>query len=1072
MKLRHILFMLLFLLTAKVKSQVSTYPIKGKVIDASTGLGIADATVRLIKQHVINKTGKDGLFNMLLNQDNDTLEVVALGYERIKIAVNRRTEFLNIPLAIQSMVLQEVLVNTGYQELKSNELTGSILKVDEKTLQQQVSTNILDRLNGVVSGLTFSKGKSNGNPQNKTHVVIRGLSTINGALDPLIVVDGFIYEGEIANINPENVESVSVLKDAAAASIWGARAGNGVVVINTKKGHLNQDMNISIHAGLTLSPKLDLMQIPQMSSSEYIGVEEMLFNKGYFNSKINSQPYFALTPAVSIFQKRKAGLITATDSTLMIEQLKTIDNRSAYLSDFYTAPIVQQYQMGINGGGQKNSYQFSVAYNNSLGNNTNHYDKLNIQAGQQFVLTEKLQANWGVYYSQSASKTGTLPYQEFHVNGRSAPYLQWRDQNGAGMSFPYLYSSSYTDTTGAGHLLDWNYYPLQEYLHRYTKTALNECYAQGGLKYQIVPFLNATLNYQYQNQNTESRNVADEQSYQSRNLINTYSMLNRKTGVVNYAIPKGGVLNVEDQKLSSYTGRFQLNLDKGWQKHRVNALAGAEMRQVQQSGQSNFYYGYQGDPLHYTQIDYVNRYRSWVTGRNETIGSSPKMNETNNRFVSYYANASYRYHERYTLYGSIRQDGSNIFGANTNDKWKPLWSVGAGWDISKENFYHISWLPYLKWSANWGYSGNVDLSRTALPVASYANNRLSQLPFVRITTINNPGLRWEESRQLNVKLDLAGKNKKWSGSLEYYNKKGTDLYGDSPFDYTAWGRSNRVIKNVASMKGNGIDLQLNARWLNKAVKWESSMIFNYNTTKVTAYYTDLSSQTGALLGGGSRITPVIGYPLYAIAAYSWGGLDNQGNPQGYIDGQKSVDYNALRLLVNSKGLDGGTMHYFGSADPQYFGSIINILAWKGFTLSLNVGYKFDYYLFRPSLSYSALVKNGRNQPEFSSRWQQQGDENLTNVPSFQYPVNENRDGFYNSSEVNVIKGDHIRLNYVNLGYDLKIRSGNKIFGGQLYLNLADAGIIWRVNQANVDPDYVLGYTPQATYSIGFRTNFK
>ncbi len=1072
--MKHIYHFLMLLLSfpGGLMAQLPSHPIKGKVVDTSTGQGIADATVRLLKQHVTNKTGANGGFNLLLNQNEDSLEVIALGYQSVKIAVDRKTEFLKIPLSVQSMSLPEVVVNTGYQEIKSNELTGSIIKVDEKTLQQQVSPNILDRLDGVVSGLTFSKGKSNSNPQNKTNITIRGLSTINGPLDPLIVVDGFIYEGDIGNINPEDVESVSVLKDAAAASIWGSRAGNGVIVITTKKGHLNQELNISVNANLTLSPKLDLMEKPQMSSADYINVEQMLFNKGYFDGQTKSQPYLALTPAVTLFQQRRAGLISAADSASRIDQLKGYDNREAYLSDFYTSPALQQYNIGIRGGGQKNSYQFAVSYNDNLGNNANSHNKLNLQAGQQYVLTDRLQANWGVYFSQSDDKTGTVPYQDFQVNGRRPPYLQWRDQNGAETPLPYLYSSSYIDTAGAGHLLDWNYYPLQEYQHRYTTTTLQEWYAQGGLNYRIAPYLSAALSYQYQKQSTESRNLADEQSYQARNLVNTYSRLNRTTGVVTYAIPPGGVLNVADQGTSSYTGRFQLNLDKGWKRHRIVALTGAEIRQAQLSGQSNFFYGYREDPLTYTQIDFVNTYRNWVTGRNETIGSSPKMTETINRFVSYYANASYRYDDRYTLYGSVRRDGSNIFGANTNDQWKPLWSVGAGWELAKEKFYHVTWLPELRLSTTLGYSGDVDLSRTALPVAGYANNRISQLPFVRVTTINNPGLRWEQSRQLNFRADFVGKHHRWSGTLEYYRKKGTDLYGDSPFDYTAWGRSNRVVKNVASMEGEGLDVQLNAQWFQKGFHWETNFLLNNNTTKVTAYFTDMASQTGALLGDGNRITPVIGYPLYAIAAYSWAGLDANGNPQGYIDGQKSVDYNALRLLVNAKGLDGGTMRYFGSADPQYFGSLINTFSWKGWAMIVNVGYKFDYYLFKPSISYSSLVKNGTNQPEYSLRWQQKGDENITDVPSFQYPVDDNRDGFYNASEVNVIKGDHIRLNYVNLSYDLKMGSGAKKWNGQLYINLADAGIIWRVNDAKVDPDYVSGYLPQTTYSLGFRTNFK
>lgn len=1072
MKLRHILFIMLFLLTTKVKSQVNTYPIKGKVIDASTGLGIADATVRLIKEHVTNKTSKDGVFNMLLNQDNDTLEVVALGYERIKIAVNRRTEFLNIPLAIQSMVLQEVLVNTGYQELKSNELTGAIVKIDERTLQQQTSTNILDRLDGVVSGLTFSKGKSNKNPQNSTNIVIRGLSTINGPLDPLIVLDGFIYEGDIQNINPDDVQSINVLKDAAAASIWGARAGNGVIVITTKQGRLNQNLSISMLSSVAMSPKANLMALPQMSATDYIAVEQELFNKGYFNRQIRSTPYQALTPAIDIFQQRKLGLISTADSTAMIGRLKGIDSRKQYLDNFYTTPTIQQYQFSIRGGAVKNSYQLSVSENHSIGDNYESFDKQNIHAGQQFLLGSRLKFNWRIQYTKSKSHSGRPAYNSLQINGRKPSYLSFRDENGNELPLAFQYAPGYTDTTGTGHLLDWNYYPLQEFQHHSYQTSLQEIYATTAIHYQIFPFLNAELDYQQQHQSMDARNLADAQSYQARDLVNTYSQLNRTTGVVSYAIPVGGVLSTGNNQTYSYTGRFQLNLDHSWKKNRILALGGAEIREVSQNGQGNYYYGYQSDPLNYTQIDNVNRYRNWVTKRTSTIGSTPKLTQLTNRFVSYYANASYHYQQKYILYGSIRRDGSNIFGANTNDRWKPLWSVGAVWDLSKENFYHFSSLPELRISGTWGYSGNVDLSRSALPVASYASNRYNQLPFIRVININNPGLKWEQTRQLNLKLDFSTKGGEFSGSISYYRKKGTDLYGESPFDYTAWGRNNEIVKNVADLKGQGIDLTLNAAIITRQFKWNTNFLFSYNRNKVAAYYSQNALQYAALLGEGNRITPVVGYPLYAIAAYKWAGLDNQGNPQGYLNGALSTDYNAMRLAIYKNGFDSGTMIYYGSAEPLYFGNLINNFSWKKWSMNINVGYKFDYYLFKPSISYNSLVNNGSVQPEFAQRWQHKGDENQTSVPSFTLPVNDNRDAFYQESQVNVLKGDHLRVNYINLSRELNLTTGRWQFNGQVYLNISNPGILWRANHAGVDPDYVGSMSPQQVYTLGFRTQFK
>lgn len=1064
--------LLLFFAVRVNAQQKAPYLLHGRIFDAATGQGIAQANIHLLHEHSFTRSQQDGHFSIALKGESDSLIVELLGYQDFQLKVDASTGFLNIPLRVNPLALNEVVVNTGYQQVPANELTGSVAQISEQTLQQQNSPNILDRLDGVTSGLTFSKGKSNGNPQNKTNIVIRGLSTINGPLDPLIVVDGFIYEGDIQNINPEEVKSVTVLKDATAASIWGARAGNGVIVITTKKGQLGQDMQVSLAANYAISPQADLKQFAQMSSSDYIDVEQQLFRSGYFDRQIRSQPYLALTPAVSIFQQTKQGLLSSADSALKINQLKQIDSRNSYANAFYTSPTTQQLQLSIRGGGKKNTYLFSVADNHQLGNNFEQYQKLNLHADQELHWSDRLQANWGVYFTQSVAKSGRPSFNSLSINNRKPTYLSFQDAAGNEIPLEYQYSSAYTDTTGAGHLLDWKYYPLQEYQHHYNQVKLQELYATGGIQYQLTDFLKANLDYQYQYQQSMSRNLADAESYQARNLVNTYSQLNRTTGVVSYAIPPGGILGTEDQQTHSFTGRFQLNLNKAWGKNSVMAMSGAEVRQVKQQGQGNFYYGYQSDPLTYTQIDYVNRYRNWVTGGSQTIGSTLNLQETVNRFISYYANASYRYDQRYTIYGSIRRDGSNIFGAETNDRWKPLWSAGASWNLANEKFYHWKAVPQLKWSATWGYSGNVDLSRSALPVASYATNRYNQLPFVRVVNINNPDLRWEQIRQLNLKMDFVTKGNFLRGTLEYYTKKGTDLYGDSPFDYTAWGRSDRIVRNVANMKGKGIDLELTANWLKNTLNWETTLLFNHTQTKVTAYYSSDASSRYNLLGDGHRITPVIGYPLYAVAAYRWGGLDAQGNPQGYLDGEKSIDYNALRKAVQDNGFTGGNAVYFGSADPTYFGSLINSFSWKKWTMSVNVGFKLNYYLLKPSISYSSLVSNGLSQPEFAQRWQQAGDEQLTAVPSFSYPVNQNRDIFYQESEVNVIKGDHIRLNYVNLAYTLQFQSFKKKCNAQIYVNLANLGILWRANHYGVDPDSPGGLSEQAVYSLGFRTNFK
>nr|MBC7614373.1 SusC/RagA family TonB-linked outer membrane protein [Pseudopedobacter sp.] len=1054
--------------------QKPTFPIRGVVVDAITNQPIAGALVRLPQQNKSSKTDVNGQFTIAMVAESDSLLVSALGYLTDKRRVSRETSFLNIVLYTAAVNLQEVVVSTGYQELKSNEITGSVAVVSEKMLQQQTSPNILDRLDGVTSGLTFSKGKSNGNPQNNTNITIRGLSTINGPLDPLIVLDGFIYEGDITNINPEEIQNVTVLKDAAAASIWGARAGNGVIVITSKKGHYNQALTTAFFSTLSLTQKADLMGIPQMSSADYIAIEKQLFDAGYFNAQINGRPYEALTPAVAIFQDLKAGKISSSEASARIEALKQQDVRQQYADNFYTAPLTQQYGLSLRGGNAEHAYAISLGYLNAKGSNYQTNDRINLRLNEEFQPVRNLKLTAGLTLTSSNSQSGRPAYGSFSVLGRFPPYLSFTDNTGREVPLATAYSKNYTDTLGGGKLLDWNYYPLQEYLHQQSEGKTQEIYAQTGLFYQVLPFLNASVQYQYQQQKGNVTSLSDEQSYFARNLVNSYSQINSQTGVVNYIVPPGGIYSFSDNNISSYTLRGQLNFRKDWKSHRILSIIGAEQRQVKSTSSGDTFYGYQQDPLSYQQIDPINAYPNLITKNTSSVGSKAQLSNKLNRFVSLYANASYTYQKLYTLSGSIRRDGSNIFGASTNDRWKPLWSAGAAWDLYGESFYHLKSIPFLKLSTTIGFSGNVDLSRTALPVASYGINSLNGYRLARVNEINNPGLSWEKSRQINFRLEFRTAKERITGSIEYYLKKGSDLYGLTPYDYTTWGFSNTITKNVADMKGDGFDIQLQSLNTTGKFIWRSALLLNINHQKTTNYYNRTGSEpVYNLVGGGTSINPVVGYPLYAIAAYRWGGLDPNGNPQYYIGDEKSTNYTEIINNAATKGLAGGSLVYKGSAIPTSFGALINSFDYKGFHLDINVGYKFGYALFKPTISYNGLVNNGIGNADFSLRWKKPGDELTTNVPSFIYPVNNVRDVMFSGSEVNVISGNHVRIQYLNLGYNLLNKRKLKDFQDlNVFINANNLGIIWKANKAGVDPDDLTYFNQSPSISLGIKTNLK
>jgi len=1048
--------------------------IKGKITDAAGNI-ITGATIRGSDGRSTAVSKEQG-FTIIVAKLPETLTVSYIGYQARSVTVNNASAFLNIVLTEDSSQLEDVSINTGYQKLKPNEVNGSYVVIDNKTLNQQTSLNILDRLNGVTSSLLVNVGKSNPNPQNGTGITIRGLSTINGPLDPLIVVDNFIFSGDISAINPNDVESVTVLKDAAATSIWGARAGNGVIVITTKKGSFNEKTKIDFSSDVMFTGKPNLFYQPQISSPDYIDYEQFLFNQGFYNSLFTNKAQPAIPPAVQVFQDKANGLISAQDSAAQINAMKQNDSRAQYMKYYEREGFTQQYALNLRGGGQNIAWLVSGDYDKSIGNQRNEYNRMNLRFENTYRPVKNMSINAGVYYTYTASRGGLPAYKDVTIlNTLSVPYLNIAGPKGESIAVPHFYNTNYIDTAGAGKLLDWRYYPLEDYKHNATVTNVEELTAHIGLDYQIIKGLNASLLYQYQRQNTTSNSVRDTASYYTRDLINSYSQLNRTTGVVKYIIPLGGILNRSYASLYSYNFRGQLSFDRVFGKHRVNAIAGMEVRnEWTNNGSSEVFYNYNADPTTYTSsLDFSGTYPNFITGNNSQLPNGQLLRaETDDRFVSFFSNASYTYNNKYIFSGSMRKDGSNIFGANTNDKWKPLWSAGLGWELSKEDFYHVNWLSYLRLSATYGVSGNVDLSKTALPIGGKGVNSITKFTIERINSINNPDLSWEHSYQTNFKADFATAENTITGSLEYYRKRGTNLYAETPYDYTAWGLATTITANAADMKGHGLDIVLHTVNLQRKLKWSTGFLLNYNKAITTKYYGSAATNIATFIGQGNVILPVVGKPLYGITAYKWGGLDAQGNPRGYLDDTLSEDYTAMIHSTLQDTLNRGSYKYIGSASPDYFGSLMNTFAYKGFELSFNIIYKFHYYLFKPALSYTSLANSGTGGIDYDKRWQQPGDETKTNVPSFVYPLNSDRGAFYAGSEANVIKADHIRLQFINLSYSFFLHNPKLPFKTvQLYVNAANLGILWRANKDHIDPDAVGSIPPPKVYTIGLRTNF-
>ncbi|WP_345947702.1 SusC/RagA family TonB-linked outer membrane protein [Mucilaginibacter sp. PAMB04274] len=1058
--MKNLIILSLFLCYA-----TAAYPqrlVKGQVLSAKDSLPLKGAAVMTRDSTVRVLTDDEGRFALTLANSPTNIIVSFVGYQTQVLTINGTNRLLTVRLMERNIQFSDVVVfSNGYQLLPKERSTGSFNVVGNKLFNEQVSTSILPRLEAVANGLSVDRRSTS------PGIMIRGLSTIQGNRGPLIVLDNFPYEGNIDNINPNDVESITVLKDAAAASIWGAKAGNGVIVITTKKAKNDQPLTVSFNSNLTIGGRPDLGKAKQMGSADYIGVERMLFSRGGYDAQINAAARPSLSPVVEALLAARRGTITNSEAERQIAALQEQDIRNDLNHYAYRQAVNQQYALGLQGGANNFSWSTSASFDRNLGSLSERYDRVNLRQQASFRPFKNLELNTDLYYTHSTAITGRPAYGSSEY--RNQPYISIADNLGEPVAVARDFSLSYLATLPQGRLLDWKYYPLRDWESDRTNTGIQDILANVSIRYRIIPGLHAEMRYQHERQTRETGGNHEADSYFTRNLVNRFSQLS-SAGDVLRRIPAGAIYDRSNAILSSNNGRASITYDRTWGSHSINGIGGAEIRDSHTDNYQMRRYGVNPDVLSSASVDYLNSYPAYIGGSQGFIPMLDGFGRSTTRFVSVFANAAYTYQEKYTVSGSVRRDASNLFGVNINNKWTPLWSAGLAWDLSKEEFFDPSWLSVLKLRATYGYSGNTDPSRTGVTTVSFSTNSVyTGSPIARIERFGNPDLGWEQVSTANLGLDFATKGNRIQGSIEYYRKRGQDLFGNALLDYTG-GAGASIVKNVASMSGHGIDLELKSINLKGAITWSTDLNFSTYHDKITTY--NISSRQGSQFVGtstGLSISGLEGKPVYSVFAYRWAGLDPQtGDPRGYLKGQVSKDYAALTGASTT--IDDLT--YVGPALPQIYGSLGNTVSWRSWSLDVRLLYRFDYYFKKPTISYTSLYNGGAGHSDYGSRWQKPGDEVFTNIPSAVYPAISSRDSFFGAAEPNILKGDNIRLQYITLSYSLDSRRlpWLPVKNAQLYMNVNNIGILWRANKDGIDPDFASPIPVPRTYAFGFRVN--
>lgn len=1053
--------------------------VTGSVLDENNA-PLVGAVVKVKGTSRTVVTDKNGEFLFKGVDEKAVLVISFLGFETQEIIASK--DLGDIKMVMSNDDLQEVeIVSTGYQSLSKDKIVGSFIKIDSKLLSRSVTTNVLDRIKDVAPGIYFKNidpqlNLITTNPLLKTpQIVIRGESTYSGSKEPLIVLDNFPYEGDIRNINPNDIETITILKDASSASIWGARSANGVIVMTTKKGKVNQKTSIDFSSNVTLISKPDLFYAQDfLNSKSYIEVEKYLYEKGFFNAQLNNTTTFpTVSPAVELMKKYDLATsdVQKTDIQNQIDQLKNNDVRRDYDSHFYQRAINQQYSLGLRGGTSNMTYALSVGHDNNRNNLIrNGSNRTTVNSVNTYKPIKNLELTVGINYSKnSASNNNSASTGRVSLIGSPYssifPYTSLVDEDGNSQTVLQGFRSSYLESTKSKGFLDWNYRPLDELNLADNVTKENDLLLTFGLQYQILPGLKASLNYQNERQLINERRYRSVETYEARNLINRFSVYTPSTGTIVYNFPKGGILDLTNTEWNSSNLRGQLNFVKSINKHDFSILLGAEGREFKIESYNRTSYGYNeqfGSAV--GNLNYGTGYPTNPTGSGLIPAPLGTVMGTLNRNVSYYAIANYAYNNRYTLNVSLRKDGANLFGAKTNDKISPFWSTGIAWNINEENFYGIDWLSNLRLRATYGYQGNTSYNSSYLAGAYIVDGTIGA-PVIIVTAPPNPSLRWENVRNINIGIDFATNDNALQGSIEVYQKNGKDLI--QPTDLAPQTGFAAYQANSANIETKGIDILLQTENLKGKFGWNTTLSFSGIKDKVVKY--DVPRNSSSILLNSYTV----GRPLNALFSYKWSGINSEnGNPLGYLNGKISEDYSAI---INNFSPD--SLVYGGSLVPTIYGAIRNDFSYKKFNLSLNITYRFGYVFRRTttSINYTDVI-NRNAHSDYDRRWKTTGDENITDVPSLVYPSNSLRNSFYQSSEVLVESGDHIRLQDIRFGYEFNSKSLKKlnITNINLFSYASNLGILWRKNKHGIDPSNVGSswrYPSPLSISFGLTANF-
>ena len=1057
--MKNLLYLVIFipiLTTAQQKQKL----VSGTVVDAAMNMPIPGASVYISSSMVGSKakeegvldgamlgttTDFDGHFELRIDDTVKSLLVSYMGFKTKTIDVSGAATDLTIVLEESTQNLEEVLI-TGYQKIEKRKATSAYSTIDVSEIQQAGVATVDQMLTGQLPGVFVQP--TSGAPGAPSKISIRGTATLNGSSDPLWVLDGIPLEGEdipkefrdkdnidnlqsfpVAGLNPEDIESITVLKDAAATSIYGARAANGVIVITSKSGKKG-GMRINASANTFITQKPDYSKLNLMNASQKVDFELFLASREDLTYQKDRGDVARILNTYNSYDTFQNNGFSALDPEVQnaINNLRALNTN--WGSELYQMAVNQQYSLSISGGNDQNTYYLSAGIFDEKGSTIGTgQQRYNITLKDNFNLNDDFKVGVSVFASQNKTFsyiTGADSYTNPAYYARNAnPYLRLTDNEGN-----YVYDPDLVERSD----LNLNYNVLEERRNTSHDLVANSIKSILNAAYDVTEDLHFSTQLGLQFDFNRTEKFSDRNSYYTRKYRQR-SQYATPTGDA-YFMPDGGIIQNWNTDVFQYNWKSTANYNTTFNNlHELDVMLGTEFRRNKTEEIQTKGFGYNPNTL--TTIPITDER---VLANSLFDPLNKRYNE--NAFASFFGTASYTYDRKYTLFSSLRYDGSNLFGVNPKYRYLPIWSVAGSWNIHQESFMDaFSEVSNLKVRASYGIQGNIDKSTSPYVLGVYDN--VSILPGMNEEIIQalgapNPNLRWEKTTSTNIGLDLGLFDNKVFLVGDYYYRKSTDLIGLRAVPLESG--YNFINTNWGTVSNRGFELAINTVNIsNTNFKWTSGLNISHNKSIVE----DIQIRE-------ENFKPSLkGYSANAIFAIKTAGLDSNGLPLFWKDGKKvsAVDFYNLE-----EGTDGSQLtnqehrdlySYVGDGAPLFSGGFRNTFQYKQFDLRILSNFILNQTVQAAPSYYPTLARPGTN---YSTEILNAGTGNLpaligANSPGFNTDLVYN---WYNSFDAGRTYDDldiwvkdmsYIRISSIRLSYALPARHLEKLKLSGLNFNI-------------------------------------